>query len=201
MATDVQLKPAWAGHSPVLWVACGTWLAIALTPVGRWLEATMTNHVLIEIPLLVAVGYVLGARVEPHLGFLRSYNGGGIAGILIVAFTLAFWMIPRWLDAALADMPVAAAKYVSLSCLAGMPLAWSWMRMNPIMRGVVKIECIAMLFRLGWLYLVSPERLCNSYLIDDQVRLGQGIFVLGGALSIIWLIPVFFDLRSTSGAE
>ncbi len=183
-------------------IAIGVWAAIALTPIGRWLESTMAGHVLIEIPLLVAAGIALGARIETHLArLLRPCNGGGIPGVLIAAFALAFWMIPRWLDAALTDALLAMAKYVSLTCLVGMPLAWSWSRMHPIARGVVKVEFLAMLFRLGWLYLISPDRLCNNYLLDDQMRLGQGFLALGGALTIIWLVPVFFDLRPTMATK
>ena len=154
---------------------------------------------LVEIPLLVTVGFVLGRRIEPQLRKgLGLLNGGGIPGILLVTFALAFWMIPRWLDASLQAPEVAAAKYISLVAVAGMPLAWSWDRLHPIARGLAKIELLAMCFRLGWLYLISPDRLCNSYLIDDQVLLGQGLLVVGIALSITWLYPVFFGAWSVS---
>ena len=68
-------------------------------------------------------------------------------------------------------------------------------------RGLVKIEFLAMCFRLGWLYLISPDRLCNSYLLDDQVLLGRGLLVLGVALSITWLYPVFFGAWSVASAR
>ena len=178
------------------------WAAIALGPPGTWLEASLATHVLVEIPLLVAVGFVLGRSVEPRWQkVLEPLNGGGIAGILMVSFALAFWMIPRWLDASLQAPEIAAAKYISLVVLAGMPLAWSWRRLHPIARGLVKIEFLAMCFRLGWLYLISPDRLCNSYLIDDQVLLGQGFLVVGITLSVTWLYPVFFGAWSASSAR
>ncbi len=180
-------------------VVLAGWAAIALGPPGTWLEASLATHVLVEIPLLVAVGFVLGRSVEPHWRkVLEPLNGGGIPGILMVSFALAFWMIPRWLDASLQASEVAAAKYISLVVLAGMPLAWSWRRLHPIARGLVKIEFLAMCFRLGWLYLISPDRLCNSYLIDDQVLLGQGFLVVGITLSVTWLYPVFFGAWSAS---
>jgi len=31
---------------------------------------------------------------------------------------------------------------------------------------------------------VSPERLCNNYLLDDQQLLGRGLLVLGVALTL-----------------
>lgn len=189
-------------HTACPAAAIAIWLIIVATPAGAWLEATMTAHVLIEIALLVAVGFVLGAWLEPRLArALEACNGGGIPGILLAAFALAFWMIPRWLDAALTDSAVAAAKYASLPLLVGAPLAWSWARMHPVARGVVKVECLAMLFRLGWLYLISPERLCNNYLLGDQVWLGRGFLAVGVALSVIWLIPLFFGSRHTLHRE
>lgn len=174
-------------------VAIAIGVATALTPFGSWLESTLVGHVLVEIPLLVAVGVVIGARAAPRLdSILGPINGGGIPGILLGTMTLVFWMIPRWLDASLTDVSVGAAKYSSLIVLVGMPLAWSWARLHPIARAVVKVELLAMLFRVGWLYLISPDRLCNNYLIDDQIQLGRGFLWIGFALSITWLIPAFF---------
>ena len=182
-----------SGRAIGAWVAVGGLLTIVATPVGEFLAGTMIGHVLVQIPLLVAAGFVLGRCVEIRLdGVLRDWNAGGIPGILLASFAVAFWMVPRWLDAALTDPVVNAAKYASLVLLAGVPLALSWSRLHPIARGVVKIEFLAMLFRLGWLYLVSPDRLCNNYLLTDQAWLGQGMIIVAIALSITWLVPVFF---------
>lgn len=173
---------------------------IAFTPLGRWLEATMVGHVLVEIPLLLAVGAVLGKRLAPVMVTpLQMLNRGGIAGILLCSMTLAVWMIPRWLDAAISDGGVNLIKIATLVGLAGMPLAWSWPRLHFIARGVVKIELLSMLFRLGWLYLISPQRLCNNYLLDDQIWLGRGFLILGALLGVLWLIPVFFGSPAVAG--
>ena len=197
MAVENRIASAASFGRAGMLLALATWAAAALTPFGTWLESHLASHVLVEIPLLVTVGFVLGRGIEPRLRkALGPLNGGGIPGILMVTFALAFWMIPRWLDASLQAPEVAAAKYISLVALAGMPLAWSWDRLHPIARGLVKIEFLAMCFRLGWLYLISPDRLCNSYLIEDQVLLGRGLLVVGIALSITWLYPVFFGAWS-----
>ncbi len=173
--------------------ALAAFAVIAATPAGGWLASTMVGHVLALIPLLVVIGFVLGKSLEHRLErWLALVNAGGIGGVLMATFAIAFWMIPRWLDASLDSTFVAAAKYLSLVFLAGMPLALSWRRLHPIARGVVKIEFLAMLFRMGWLYLISPDRFCNNYLLTDQVWLGRALIVVGIALSITWLIPVFF---------
>ena len=72
--------------------------------------------------------------------------------------------------------------YVSVPLLIGPPFALAWPRMSFIVRGVFLLECIATFFRLGWLYLIWPERLCNNYLLDDQQRLGQYMLLIGAAL-------------------
>ena len=171
-------------------IASGLWLLIAFTPSGALLEASLTGHVIIEIPLLVLVGVILGNQLKPRLsGVLHIID---IPCILLTCFTLAFWMIPRWLDASLNDPVIANMKYLSLPLLAGIPLALSWRNLHFIARGLVKIEFLAMLFRLGWVYLISPDRLCNNYLLSEQQQLGYVFIFLGFVLGIIWLIQVFF---------
>ena len=184
-----------------LLVAVGVLLAIVATPLGSTLASTMVGHVLIQIPLLAAAGFLLGKILEPKIeATLRTWNAGGIPGILLASFAIAFWMIPRWLDGAVTSTAVDLVKYGSVVLLAGVPLGWSWDRLHPIARGVVKIEFLAMLFRLGWLYLISPDRFCNNYLLTDQVWLGRGLVIVGIALCITWMIPLFFGEFSQDGA-
>lgn len=182
--------------SAKLTIAFALFTLITVTPFGTWLESSMVAHVLIELPLLVAIGVIIGHVIQPYKNSIfDSINAGGIAGILLTTFTLAFWMIPKWLDSSLTEESVAWAKYLSLPILAGIPLAISWKRLHTIARGVVKIEFLSMLFRLGWLYIISPSRLCNNYLLDEQQLLGKGLIIIGLSLSITWLIPVFFGKR------
>jgi hypothetical protein len=47
---------------------------------------------------------------------------------------------------------------------------------------------IATAFRLGWLYLISPTRLCSNYLLSDQQQLGKFLLGIGIAmcLTLAW---------------
>lgn len=166
------------------------WLLIAVTPAGSLLEVSLLSHVLIQIPLLVIIGITVGNLIKPRLSGLLDVIS--IPGIVLACFTLAFWMIPRWLDASLNDEFTAFMKYLSLPLLIGIPLALCWQSLHPVARGLVKIEFLAMLFRLGWIYLVSPERLCNNYLLSEQQQLGYMFIVLGVAFGIVWLAQAFF---------
>lgn len=170
-------------------IALASWLLIAVTPAGTYLEASLPGHVLVEIPLLIIIGITAGNLIKPRLsGVLNMIS---IPAILLACFTLAFWMIPRWLDASLGSEFTAYMKYLSLPLLVGIPLALSWQVLHPIARGVVKIEFLAMLFRLGWIYLVSPDRLCNNYLLGEQQNLGYMLILLGFAFGLTWLVQVF----------
>ena len=165
------------------------WLIIAVGPAGPYLEASLLKHVLIEIPLLIIIGIFAGNLLKPRLAGLLGMLS--IPAILLACFTLAFWMIPRWLDASLGNKFTAYMKYLSLPLLAGIPLSLSWQTLHPIARGVVKIEFLAMLFRLGWIYLVSPDRLCNNYLLGEQQHLGYMLILVGFVFGLTWLVQVF----------
>jgi hypothetical protein len=111
-------------------------------------------------------------------------------------------MLPRMLDASVADPVMGLAKVLSVPLLIGLPLALGWPRMGFIVRGVFMLELIASCFRLGWLYLIWPERLCNNYLLDDQQRLGQWLLGIGAALLLgvgVKLLWGRFDTLSQAG--
>ena len=178
--------------------AIALFVLVTSTPLSHWLEVTMVRHVLVQLPLLVVIGVILGGFL-PHTFTkgINAINRGGIFGCICVSYIYLFWMIPRWLDASLADVYVAWGKYLCV-VVGGALLRLSWPRAHFITRGVLKLEFLAMLARLGWLYLISPERLCNNYLFSDQVWLGRGFLAIGLALSITWLVPLFFSIESAS---
>ena len=165
-------------------------LVLLAPPVKHALEESMTAQMLVQIPLLVIVGLLRWrGRCRPaYSAVIADWNYGGVSGLVLLTVTSVFWMLPRTLDAAVTDPLVAAAKYVSVPLLIGLPLALSWPRMGFIVRGVFLVECIATFFRLGWLYLISPDRLCNLYLLEDQQRLGQLLLLIGAAvfLGVAW---------------
>lgn len=164
-------------------------LVLLMPPVKAALEASMSAQMLVQIPLLAAAGALL-ARALPQgaLAAIEPWNEQGITSLVLATLGAAFWMLPRSLDAAASVPLMAGAKYLSVPLLIGLPLALAWPRMGFIVKGVFLLECIATLFRLGWLYLVSPERLCNNYLLDDQQRLGRWLLSIGTAvvLAIAW---------------
>lgn len=156
---------------------------LLLPPVRHGLEGSMTAQMLVQIPLLIGVGWLLPAALPRWLGEgIARWNQHGISSVVLASLAGMFWMLPRSLDAAVGEPWMAVAKFASVPLLIGLPLGLGWPRMGFVVRGVFLLELIATFFRLGWLYLVSPVRLCNNYLLDDQQRAGETMLVIGGVI-------------------
>lgn len=174
---------------------------LALPPLRAWLEASMVRHMLVQIPLLVAFGAAaVGALPATRRRRLGDALGGPVACALIAAFASTWWMLPRALDAALAEAAVETAKFVSLPLLVGAPAALAWTRFGLIGRGFVWTNLASMLLFLGWLYVAAPVRVCNSYLADDQLRVGWLLVEAGGTLFAVWLGRLFFSGRPATSS-
>jgi hypothetical protein len=171
----------------------GTLFLFLATPAARgWLEATMSSHMLVQIPLLGAIG-VIGCRLLPERrqDALLAAAGGAIPCVLLAIFASSWWMLPRALDAALADPLTEAAKFVSLPALVGLPLALAWRQLSAIGRGFVWTNFISMLAVLGWLYIAAPVRVCNNYLVDEQGQAGWLMVKLAVLIFAGWLGTLF----------
>lgn len=162
---------------------------------GR-LEASMVGHVVIQIPLLAAAGWLVGRAIAATpiaapSRVLQSVNGSGIPGLIVAAFAVLFWMLPRSLDAALITPAAEVAKFVSVPLLIGVPLSLSWHRLPSLVRGLVWANLVSMLAVLGWLYLASPLRLCNNYLVSQQEQLGSVLLTVAVGLGVFWVGHLF----------
>lgn len=162
------------------------------------LEAIPLTHMLVQLPALA----LAGALIAPYLRFGRGdWNRGGFACLLAAAFGIAFWMLPRGIDAALADTRWEVAKFVSLPFLVGLPLAAGWTRAHPLTRAVIKAQTVSMLAVMAFLYTHAPMRLCNAYLAQDQYRLGLGFLALAFATAAAWIAPLLFPTRSQASGR
>lgn len=149
----------------------------------------MSTHMLLQMPLLAAVGFVAARGLAPERRLrLRQWVGGPLPLVLVALFASSYWMLPRALDAALADPWAELAKFTSLPLLVGAPLALAWERMGVIARGFVWTNFLSMLAVLGWLYIAAPMRVCNSYLQSAQYEAGLWMVGLAVAGFIAWLV-------------
>ncbi|MDO5758964.1 MAG: hypothetical protein Q4P24_16125 [Rhodobacterales bacterium] len=163
-------------------------LALALLARG-WFEATPARHMLLQYPLLIAAGaLIVGALAHFYAG---AWNRGGVASLLTAMFAMAFWMLPRMVDASVAALPVDIAKAASLAVLVGGGLRLGWPHAHPLLQAVLKAKAVSMLGILAFLYTHAPERLCNAYLLDDQQRLGEMFLLAALVLAALWIVPLF----------
>ncbi len=170
-------------------------LALLLLPASRHaLESSMWRHMLVQFPLLLLVGAglvrMLPARVQAGVA---RWNAHGISGLLAVALVLAVLMVPRVLDLALLSVPVEAAKFAAL-VLAGAALRLSWRPAGWLVQGFFLGNVLPMMAVVGQLYIDSPVRVCNAYLLDDQTRLGQWLVSVAIAVALGWLTSVAIAL-------
>lgn len=166
-------------------LALATFLAALL--LRKPLEADLVAHVLGQLPLLVLAGALIARDlIDPR----ADWNRGGVAALLAAGFMAAFWMLPRTIDAALNGRSMEAAKFIMMPAL-GMALATGWTRAAPLLRAFLKAQAVSMCGVLAFLYSHAPVRLCNFYLVDDQIRLGYAFLFLVPALVVLWVEPLF----------
>ena len=170
------------------WLAGGALgLVLALPWTREAMESSMWRHMLLQFPAWLLAGALLVTALPPRArAAVARWNAHGIAGLLAVAVTLAVLMVPRVLDLALRRPDMEAAKLAAL-LLAGVALRLSWRPAGLVVQFFFLGNLLPMMVVVGQLYIDSPLRLCNAYLLDDQARLGA--WLIGGAavLGAAWL--------------
>ncbi|MFA9557949.1 hypothetical protein ACERII_11635 [Evansella sp. AB-rgal1] len=163
-------------------------IVLALPPVSNLLESIMIVHMHMQMPLLIIAGFMMGKYLilrSPR--FFDKYNNNGVPGILLFSIIMIYWMIPRTMDEALTMQSVQLFKFISLPFLAGVPLRDSWIKLTSVSKNIVITIFTVMFFAMGLLYTLSPEQLCNNYLIVEQITLGWG-FITMAICMVIYLV-------------
>lgn len=165
------------------------------------LESDPVTHVIVQLPILAFAGWLVAGALPIRLNLVNCLDRNGLTGVLVLIFTVGFWMLPRSIDGALDDPFIEAAKFVSIPVLVGIPAALSWPRLHPLVRGFLKANAISMMGIFAFLYTHAPIRICNSYLVADQERLGFAFLFVAFGLAVLWTVPVFVDKRPQTQGE
>ncbi|MBC7718835.1 MAG: hypothetical protein H7Z77_03445 [Chitinophagaceae bacterium] len=183
-------------------------LALLALPVARrFLEGSMTLHMLVQYPLLMLCGALLASRLpavclKPDPAGRSAGNGWnahGITGLFASAVILAILMIPRVLDLALISPAVEFSKMAAL-LFCGAALRLSWQAAGWLVQGFFLGQVLPMSVVVGTLYESSPVRVCNAYLLGDQVLLGRLLVWIAAGVALAWLAGLFRSLmRSDAG--
>lgn len=168
------------------------YLFLAMPAARTTLEAVMSAHMLVQMPLLAAIGFIAGRLLPGRWqDSLLAAAGGATPCVLLALFASSYWMLPRALDAVLTNPLAETAKFVSLPTLVGLPLALAWQRLPIVGQGFILTNFISMLAVIGWLYIAVPARICNNYLPDQQTKAGWLMVALAVLLFAAWLARLF----------
>lgn len=169
-----------------------TLYVVAMFYFRHWLTASMTLHMAVQIPMFVVLGIFLVLILQQRYSRLKYFGQRYRYSLLLFTlFTFGLWMLPRLLDASLHYADIAVMKWLTLP-LAGMALVLSWQHLPFVLRGILHLEALATLLRLGWLYLIAPQRYCVSYVLDDQTRLGYVLLGYGIMYGILLAANIMF---------
>ncbi|HZW20357.1 DUF1404 family protein [Noviherbaspirillum sp.] len=161
-------------------------LLLVAAALGRgWLEATMARHMLIELPLLFAIGWL--AVRSPRSGETPlRWNANSLPALFAAMLITAFWMLPVALDLAVLDARVGVAKALSM-LVAGALTGAVWRSAGLVMQAFFIFNWTWMALTAGLLYQDAPQQLCSVYLSDQQPAAGRGMVILSLAVLGTWV--------------
>jgi hypothetical protein len=166
-------------------------LILIIPPIRIYMESIMIIHMLVQLPLLIVVGWFIGEfLLEKAPRVFELLNDNGVPGIIVFVAITMFWMLPRTLDEALTFPLYELFKFISLP-LVGILLVDSWRKIKVFGRVFIFLNYLSMFGLMGWLYLDSPIQICNNYLLAQQKILGWG-FIFITALMVMYVLQYVF---------
>lgn len=208
---SIQLQPALRGLLAVFLSASLLALAAAFRFV---LERSMPLHMLVQMPLLLGAGLACAfaisctvrnaqnalnssdSRIRLPRGIARLAAGRcgkidehGVVGLTFFLLLSMYWMIPKALDDVLISPGAEILKFAAFFS-AGLLLPGTLARANRVTQLFFLGNFAWMMAIVGLLYQDTSVRLCNAYLLDDQVIAGQGLVALSIAIPAFWCIGI-----------
>jgi hypothetical protein len=180
--------------------------SIALsTPPFRWvIEQNMTWHMVFQIPLLVASGWLCFSCLSQNqskvnsshwLNDLNRYNQFGLTGFLLCTLVFSYWMLPLALDKAVVQPLADFAKILTLF-VSGVILNKSFQMAPTVVQLFFIAYWCSMLIWLGIYFTTTDVRLCNVYSLDSQIMAGRGLTALGICVGTMWAAKIFLIKRT-----
>lgn len=176
-----------------LWIAAVA-LALSNSPTDEWLDATMPRLVLLALPAWATLGTLAVGRSGRT--WMRG-NRHGLTGLVSALGALAFWMIPRSVDAIRASEVADQLMHASMLG-AGAALAASWRVMPFVVRGVLGIYAAAMTLSLGLIYSSYSALLCGTFDLAQQRLTGIWLLRLSPLVVLLVVIAGVTSLRAAA---
>lgn len=166
---------------------------LLVPPIKNYFESIMFLHMLIQLPLLIVVGWLVGKwGIHKYPHFFSVWNTNGVPGMILVVFITMYWMVPRALDEAITVGIVEVFKFISLP-IVGLCLRDSWDKIQTLGKSFIYLNYLSMFGLMAWLYIDSPIQICNNYLVTQQKALGWGFLVITVWMVLYMLQAVFTD--------
>ncbi|MDY0393447.1 hypothetical protein ACFSMW_13735 [Virgibacillus halophilus] len=167
---------------------------LAVPPIRELFESAMITHMLVQLPLLIVSGWLMGSSViNRYHNFFQKWNADGVAGMLLVVTITMYWMLPRVLDESLVIWYIELFKFTGLSFLTGISLRDSWKKLGVIGKSFIFLNYLSMFALMAWVYIDIPVQICNNYLEVEQKMLGWGFLAITLAMVLYIIQQVFTD--------
>lgn len=196
---SIRLQPAIRGWLAALLSA----LLLVIAAGFRFaLERSMALHMLLQMPMLLGAGVACACAVSHavpdtkntprrSIGLavfrLWKMDEYGMVGLSFFLLLSAYWMIPKALDDVLVSPAAELLKFAAFFG-AGLALPGTLARANRVIQLFFLGNFAWMMAIVGMLYQDTSVRLCNAYLLDDQVIAGQGLVLLSVAIPALWFV-------------
>ena len=176
--------------------------ALSVPPARSLIEQSMAWHMVVQMPMLVAAGWLLvGSRSHAAgLRVLGDWNRFGLTGFITGQLIATYWMLPLAIDRAVVLPQADAFKLVSL-LVCGAVLRASFGRSPAVLQLFFVGYAVSMLASAGIFLATTDKRLCNAYSLDGQFNAGSGVALLGAALGCAWAWRLFRDNRKARSLE
>ena len=170
------------------------YIFLMLPPVAHLAESIMSIHMHIQMPLLGIVGLLMTPFLQQKFpNFFTKWNSNGVPGIILFMIIIIYWLIPMTMDEALTVPVVEVFKFISWPFFVGVPLRDSWKKLNKFGKSFVFISISFIFGLMAWLYIASPNQICNNYLIVEQRALGWGFLIIAACIMLYFIQSLFID--------
>lgn len=164
--------------------------ALSLPPLRALIEQSMAWHMAVQMPLLVAAGWLGAAGLASRTSALDAWNRYGLTGGLAGQVALVYWMLPLAVDRAVV-LPLADAAKIATLVGAGALLRHSAARAPAVLQLFFVGYAAPMLISAGAYLATTERRLCNAYSLASQLAAGQAVAALGIALAVAWAVALW----------
>ncbi len=162
-------------------------------PMNSWFSLTMPRHQILQLPSMFIMGIMLGMIFSSINVKETSF---GISLLIVVMFTLIFWMIPLSIDLTIIYPWFNRVMHINM-LVAGFLIP-------VVLRNIIFEVKIAFLLMVSAMLITTGASLrsftillCSSFTIEQQGETGLYLLIIGAVLFIVTLTVFFRGLAKS----